>query len=85
MAVLSDALRIELWAAFMREAANVSNGAGALTKAQLRAAVNGVDDWAESNATSFNNAIPQPARGAMTTKQKTMLLQFVILKRAGVL
>jgi hypothetical protein len=85
MAVLSEALRAELWAEFMRQAGNITNGAGAITKAELRAAVDAVDDWADSNASEFNSAIPQPARGAMSTKQKTMLLQYVILKRAGIL
>jgi hypothetical protein len=83
VAALSDTLRAELAAEFQREAQNVL-GLG-ITKAELRAAVNGVDDWADANAAAFNSAIPQPARGAMTTKQKTLLLQYVILKRAGLL
>lgn len=69
----------------MRVAAHITNGAGVLTKADLRAAVNAVDDWADANAVGFNTAIPQPARGAMTSKQKTLLLSYVILKRAGIL
>lgn len=85
MAVLSDNDRADLHAEFMRVAANVTNGAGAITKAQLRDALNAVDDWADANAAEFNTAIPQPARGAMSAKQKTWLLAYVIFRRAGVL
>jgi len=49
-----------------------------LDPADLRAAVDAVDGWAVSNAASFNAAIPQPARGAMTTPQKVRMLSLVI-------
>lgn len=83
MAVLSDSDRAQLHAEFMRVAANVQ--ALGITKAELRAAVNAVDDWAEANTAAFNSAIPQPARGAMSTKQKALLLNYVTNKRAGIL
>lgn len=85
MAVLSDPDRAALAADFQRTPLHIGNGAGGLTKADLRAAINGADDWADANATAYNSAIPQPARGAMTSKQKTLLLSYVILKRAGLL
>lgn len=85
MAVLSDPDRASIHAEFVRLAQNVGNGAGGLTKANILAAINAVDDWADTNASAFNTAIPQPARGAMTTKQKTFLLAYVIFKRAGIL
>ena len=83
MAALSDNDRATLHAEFMRVRDNVL--ALGITKAELRAALNAADDWADANASSFNTALPQPARGAMTSKQKTLLLSYVILKRAGVL
>lgn len=57
-------------------------GFGALSVADLRAAINAIDDWAEANQASFNTAIPQPARGLLTAKQKAVLLKYVIDKRA---
>ena len=78
MAVLSDADRQEIWAKWMRENTEVS---GNLTKADLRAAVNAVDVWADSNQASFNTAIPQPARNALTTKQKVRMLMDVVTRR----
>jgi hypothetical protein len=83
VAVLSDADRADVNAQFQREAVNILNLG--ITKAELRAAVNAADDWAEANASAFNTAIPQPARSAMSLKQKTLLLNYVIFKRAGLL
>jgi hypothetical protein len=83
VAVLSEADRAALHAEFMRAAQNIL--ALGITKAELRAALNAADDWADANASAFNIAIPQPARNAMTVKQKTLLLSYVILKRANLL
>jgi hypothetical protein len=78
MAPLSDPDRAALWAEFMRLN---PDPCGALTKAELRAAVDAIDQWADDNATEFNQAIPQPARGVLTTKQKAFLLVFVVRRR----
>ncbi len=80
MASLSENNRRACWADLMRR----MGPTGALTKAQLRAAVDAVDDWAEANAVEFNQAIPQPARGVLTAKQKAIMLAIVILKREEV-
>lgn len=56
-----------------------------ITKPDLRAAIDAADDWCDANATAFNLTIPQPARGAMTTAQKNLLLAYVTLRRAGYL
>ena len=81
MAVLSDADRAELWAEYQREISRDGEAFGALTKADLRAAVNALDDFLNTNATTINNAIPQPARAELTTEQKARLLMFVIRQR----
>ncbi len=54
---------------------------GAVTKADIRAAVNALDDFLNTNANAVNLAIPQPARGVLTQAQKARLLVFVITKR----
>jgi hypothetical protein len=80
MAVLSDPDRFELWAAFMQE----QSGRHAdlpLTKAELRAAVDALDDFLNANAAAINSAIPQPARGALSASQKALLLEYVIQRR----
>lgn len=82
MAALPDNDRIACWAESMQP-----NGIGgvALTKAQLRAAVDAIDDWVDANSTAFNSAIPQPARSVLTAKQKAALLMLVVQRRHGVL
>lgn len=55
---------------------------GGLTKAQLRAVVDAIDDWWEaSGAAAANTAIPQPQRGALSTRQKVYLFQRVLERK----
>lgn len=81
MAVLSDADRDAVNADFMRTLSPNSETIFGLSKTELRAAVNAADQWADDNAASFNTAIPQPARNALTAKQKARLLVWVVEKR----
>ena len=53
------------------------------SKVDVRAAVDALDDYFTSNATAINTAIPQPARGAMTTAQKLNLIAYVAMRRSG--
>ncbi len=80
MAVLSDADRFAIWAQYMRDSGAVRDPLP-LSKVDLRAAVNAIDVWVDSNLTAFNTAIPQPARSALTTKQKANLLLYVVKRR----
>ena len=80
MAVLSDSDRTATWAELMSEWSNARESV-AITKADLRAAVDAIDAWLNGNATSANAAIPQPARGALTAAQKARLLMFVVRRR----
>jgi hypothetical protein len=78
MALLSDQNRIGVWARLMRME---EIGGLQLAKPELRAAVDAIDDWLDANSAAMNAAIPQPARGALTTKQKAALLMLVIAER----
>lgn len=80
MAVLSDGDRSATWAELMQEWSNAREAVG-ITKTDLRAAVDAIDTWLNDNAASANAAIPQPARGALTTAQKARLLMFVVRRR----
>jgi hypothetical protein len=77
MAALSESDRAAVWADYMRR----GDGATGCLKAQLRSVIDAIDDWVDANATSFNNAIPQPMRGTLTTKQKAALLVYVVVRR----
>lgn len=78
MAVMTDIARAEVVAAWMRD--NEAT-VGAITKLDLRAAINAVDQYMSDNAAAMNAAIPQPARGQLTTKQKALILTAVVAKR----
>jgi hypothetical protein len=80
MAILSDSDRAELNRIFMRDCREVFAG---VLQADLRAAVNGLDDYFDTNANAINQAIPQPARSALTTTQKALLVRYIIAKRYG--
>jgi hypothetical protein len=52
-----------------------------LSKADLRAAMNAADAWADTNAAAYNSALPLPARTTLTATQKARLLLAVIRQR----
>ena len=69
-ASLTDSKRVQIWAETMSESSAVHESLGTLSKAELRSAVNAIDAWINTNTSSFNSAIPEPARTQLTTKQK---------------
>ena len=81
MALMSDSNRAAAWAEYMRELSDEREAVGALTKQELRTALNDIDQWVSDNAAAFNTAISQPARGVLTSAQKARLLMFVVRKR----
>jgi hypothetical protein len=85
MAVLSNADRLACWAEVMRDVTNINGAAGAVSKADLRAAIDATDQWIDDNATSYNQALPATVRTAFSAKQKAILYSIVSLKRYGVL
>lgn len=79
MAALTDEQRRDLWARMMRE----NTDGVSISKAELRAALDAIDDRVDSNAASMNSAIPQPARGALSASQKARLLSLIVEARFG--
>lgn len=54
-----------------------------LSRPDLDAAISAIDNWIEANAAAFNTAIPQPARGVLTSGQKMQLFYLVAQARYG--
>lgn len=78
MAVLSAAERAEITARAQR----TSDCPGGLTKPQLRAVLDAMDDWWETTgAAAGNAAIPQPQRGILSARQKAALFQLLLIKK----
>jgi hypothetical protein len=80
MAVLPDGDRQALHKAIMSDLSARRESLG-LTKAELRAAVDAIDQWVDDNAISFNTAIPLPARTTLTAKQKVELFMSIVKRR----
>lgn len=80
MAVLAEGARATLWADLMRRMSAIGEPVS-ITKAELRNVVNAADDWVNANAASYNAALPQPGRSALSVAAKRAILVFVINKR----
>lgn len=81
MAVLSNAIRLQLWRGLMRYWSALRETLAVMTKADLQAAVDAADVWANDNASSYNTALPATFRTNATAGQKALLLAMVILAR----
>lgn len=81
MANMSAEERRRCWAQFMRVNAEPLS----ITKTELRAAIDATDQWITDNEIAYNTAIPQPARGALSATQKTLLFTYVAMRRRGLL
>ncbi len=82
MAVLPDADRQRVWRSLMRLAD--FGGVPNVLKADLKAAVDAADGWVDSNATSYNSALPIAFRNNASAAQKALLLVLVVATRFGV-
>lgn len=54
---------------------------GALTKHDITAAVKAVDTFFDNNIPAINNAFPEPAKSALTARQKAHVVVLIIRKR----
>lgn len=81
MALLQNADRALLHRDLMQDLSRVHDVCGAITKTDLRSAVDAADQWLSDNAANYNTALPQLARDVLTRSQKARLLMLVIAKR----
>jgi hypothetical protein len=80
MAVLNGTLRAEILAYLCRR----FGYGGAMTKANVQAAINATDSWIDTNAAAFNSALPAAAQSGLSATEKVILFCFVASKRAGI-
>jgi len=78
MATLTEQERVRVWEKCQRE--NVEQW-GAVTRQNLKAAVDALDQWLEDNKAGANQALPEPARSELTPAQKALLLTVAIERR----
>lgn len=80
MTIMTDPQRLQCRVDFVQEMMQAAETTG-LIKADLLAAVGGLDQYLSDNAAAINTAIPLPARGALSTVQKVRLMKWVITRR----
>ncbi|PWK81726.1 hypothetical protein C8D88_116138 [Lentzea atacamensis] len=74
--------RARVWAHAMR---NWTGSLSGVTKSDLQAAVNAIDDWVDTNQASFNTALPLAFRTNASAAQKALLFCFVLMRRVSIL
>jgi hypothetical protein len=84
MAALSDADRHIALREFMRKAFMETGAKADFDVIAIRAAVDALDAWIDSNAAAINAALPLPFRTAASLQQKALLLAHVALKRGDI-
>lgn len=82
--MLGETDRMRVWRGLMRWWSNLWETLGALSKQDLRDAVNATDTWIDDNQVAYNAALPVAARTALTLAQKTLLFCAVALARVDV-
>ncbi len=81
MATLPELGLRQIWRGLMRYWSGLQEPIAGITKTDLRAAVDAADAWVDSNAASFNSALPVAFRTNATASQKALLLVAVVLMR----
>ncbi len=84
MAVLPTLDRQRIWRGIMRYWSAQRDILAGCTKTDLQAAINAADDWIDSNAASYNSALPATFRTNATVAQKAFLLAMVAIARGNV-
>lgn len=83
MAELSDTDRARTWRGLMRYWSNLREWQHS-PNVDLRDAVDATDAWIDDNQASYNAALPEAARNALTLSQKTLLFCAVALARVSI-
>lgn len=83
MATLTSEQRREAWREWMDSASRLGIEC-AITKAELRAAFDDVDTFFENNKAAINNALPEPAKSALSPQSKALMLAILLRVRYDV-
>jgi hypothetical protein len=81
MPSLPYSAREKIWGEFNHDLSVDNSPVGSVTKQDLRAAVDALDDWITNSAPTLDEGIPEPARSALTPHQKTRLFMLIVAER----
>ena len=82
MAILSEQDRQRIWRGLMRYWSRLREEVG-VNKQDLKDAIDATDQWIDDNQSSYNSALPEPAKSNLTLAQKTLLFCAVALMRVS--
>lgn len=85
MARLGQELRAVVHKDFCDQMGRSSAETIGITKHDIADAIQAADAWVDDNAASFNAALPQPARGALSARQKARVMMLVLQRRYEVI
>lgn len=83
MATLSENFREQISVTIQSEISSDSISVGSMTSSDIRAAVDATDDWQDSNAVSYNIALPSAAQSNLSAILKNRLFNLVAKVRWG--
>jgi hypothetical protein len=82
MAVLSSAEQVAAWQEFSSAASSRQELIGTtMTKHEVLATAEAIDQWIDDNIAAFNSAIPEPGRSQLTAKQKAEIFMYIVRRR----
>lgn len=80
MAILNDEDRVQIWSNYMAQISGRRESM-ALTKSDLREAIDAVDDWLDTADAAIYQALPEVAQSSLTAGQVRDLFMLVLSKR----
>lgn len=81
MAVLNAQQRQSVISKFHQAVSAARDPVPGLTKADIAATCNAMDQYLHDNRAAINAAIPEPARTQLTTRQKALIISLVTRAR----
>lgn len=85
MTVLSDSDRLDGTVRLINKLFVDANSTANMDTVAIRAAFDAADSWADANSASFNTALPTTFKNTASVTQKSLLLCYVVMKRAGLI
>ena len=76
--------RAKVHRGLMRYWSRLNEPVGAISKADLLAAIGDLDDWIEDNQAAINAALPLPFRTEATAEQKTLVFCAIAAARQSI-
>ncbi len=85
MAIMTEQQRTETMRTWVNKEFVEKQMLANLDTVEIKAAVDTTDTWIDNNEASFNTALPEPFKSTATAEQKTLMFDYVAMKRSGLI